>query len=76
MIQGTKVFDFHCHFPVKGDFCPGYDMGGSSNRYKGKNSEQSEIWSKAWNFPGPKEEVHDDHEASDRWYQDVVEKEI
>ncbi len=76
MIQGIKVFDFHCHFPVKGDFFPGYDMSGSSNRYRGENREQSEIWSKAWNFPGPKEEVEDDREASDRWYQNVVEKEI
>jgi len=77
VIQGIKVIDIHSHFPVVGDWFPGYTQV-SKRITKQKKSETKdlpgEIWRKAWNFPAEREEVADDREASERWYRDVVDK--
>ncbi|MBN2552972.1 MAG: amidohydrolase family protein [Spirochaetales bacterium] len=77
MIQGIEVIDIHSHFPVAGDWFPGYARV-SKRITKQKTAPaadvQGEIWRKAWNFPAEREEVTDDREASDRWYRDIVDK--
>jgi hypothetical protein len=79
VIQGIKVIDIHSHFPVVGEWFPGYTQV-SKRITKQKKPElrdvQGEIWRKAYNFPAGREEVADDREASDRWYRDIVEKDI
>ena len=79
MIQGIKVLDIHSHFPNSGDWFPDYKQVSHhlSKQKEMKNRDrQNEIWRKAYNFPVRREEVTDDQEASDRWYRDIVEKEI
>jgi len=77
VIQGMRVVDVHSHFPVVGEWFPGYAQV-SKQITKQKTAErvdrQGEIWRKAYNFPGEREEVADDREASDRWYRDIVSK--
>jgi len=79
MIQGIKVVDIHSHFPVVGDWFPGYvQVSKRITKQKTANAQdvQGEIWRKAYNFPAEREEVANDREASDRWYRDIVEKDI
>jgi hypothetical protein len=77
MIQEVKVIDIHSHFPVVGDWFPGYNKVSKRITKQTKSETKDvlgEIWRKAWNFPAEREEVADDREASDRWYRDVLEK--
>lgn len=71
MIQGIKVLDFHCHFPIKENFGfpdypqhvhPAFTTHGAVN--------QSEVWRKAWNFP-TSETATNDSDMADRWVKDM-----
>jgi predicted TIM-barrel fold metal-dependent hydrolase len=79
VIQGIKVIDIHSHFPNSGEWFPGYEP---VDRHLARQKEtagrdpQAELWRKAYNFAEKREEVADDGEASDRWYRDVVQKQI
>ena len=75
MIQGIKVFDFHCHFPNSGSWFPDY-TGQDVHDQDDEDKRQAELWRKAYNFPEHRVVIEDDREAADSWYQDMVKKEI
>jgi predicted TIM-barrel fold metal-dependent hydrolase len=77
VIQGVKVIDFHTHFPCVGSWFPDYRvLGELGGRRQAGEMQLSELWRKAYNFPQERVVIEDDAEASDRWYADVVDKQI
>jgi uncharacterized protein len=79
MIQGIRVIDSHCHFPVTGAWFPDYETRAELKREVQADPvhrEQVELWRKAHNFEPPEKQELDDKAAAERWYKDVIEKGI
>jgi len=77
VIQGVRVIDFHTHFPCAGSWFPDYRVLSELGGHKHAGEIQlSELWRKAYNFPPERVVIEDDAEASDKWYADVVDKQI
>lgn len=75
MIQGKKVLDMHCHFPNTGEWFPGYNLHQIIRKDMEITWEQTERFRKAFDFPEGNDQ-YEDKEAADRWYNDIVEKEV
>lgn len=75
MIQGIPILDFHCHFPVKGDYFPDYPKSEKVNFNNKEIRDYGEIWRKAFNFPIP-EESKDDLTMAKLWIDDMDKKNI
>lgn len=73
MIRSVKVLDAHCHFPVKGDWFPDYNMMPKVKFDTEGSRDHGEIWRKAYNFPEAAEPGTDEVMA-DRWYGDMEQK--
>ncbi len=73
MIQELPIIDFHCHFPVKGNWFPGQEIKKNVEFDTAGARDQREIWRKAFNFPKP-ELAGSDEQMADLWYKDIEEK--
>jgi len=59
MIQNLKILDFHCHFPVQGEWFPDYPQRKKVEFGTGSGRNYSEIWRQAFNFPKPEQPLSD-----------------
>ncbi len=73
MIQDLSIIDFHCHFPVKGDWFPDSDMPEKREFNTTGSRDHGEVWRNAFNFPKP-EPAGTDQEMADLWYADMSAK--
>jgi hypothetical protein len=71
MIQDLPIVDFHCHFPVQGDWFPDYDMPGKVEFDTSGSRDHGAIWQKAFNFPSP-QKPGTDIEMADAWAADMA----
>lgn len=76
MIQNVPVIDFHCHFPVKGDWFPDYPHRDKVQFDETGSRDHGEIWRKAFNFPVPRPAKEDDAEIASDWIADMDAKGI
>ncbi|MCF7942482.1 MAG: amidohydrolase family protein [Spirochaetia bacterium] len=73
MIQDLSVVDFHCHFPVKGDWFPDMTLPGKVDFTTPGSRDHGGIWRKAYDFPMP-EPAGSDRQMADLWYEDMIAK--
>jgi predicted TIM-barrel fold metal-dependent hydrolase len=74
MMQGVKICDFHCHFPIRENFgFPDYPEHVHPQFTSHGAMNQGEIWRKAFDFP-PSEPATTDREMADKWARDMDEK--
>ncbi len=75
MIQDIPILDFHCHFPVKGDWFPDYERQEKIQFDTYGSRDFGEQWRKAFNFPKP-QEAKDDVTMAKLWIKDMDEKKV
>lgn len=73
MIQDLPIIDFHCHFPVQGDWFPDQELPRQVEFDTLGSRDHGEIWRKAFNFP-KSEKPGSDTEMADLWYKDIEKK--
>jgi len=73
MIQGLPLLDFHCHFPVKGDWFPDYSMDAKVDFDTLGSRDHEDTWRKAYNFPKPTP-PGTDSEMVELWSKDLLAK--
>ena len=71
MIQNLPIVDFHCHFPVSGEWFPDYPKREKADFDVPGSRNQSDIWRKAFNFPQEEPIVDSDEVMASRWIADM-----
>jgi len=74
-MQDLPIFDFHCHFPVQGEWFPNYSMDEKVEFNTLGSRDHEAIWRKAFNFPKPVASGTDE-EMSGLWSQDMLAKNV
>ncbi|MGE4585128.1 MAG: amidohydrolase family protein [Sphaerochaeta sp.] len=75
MIQDLPILDFHCHFPVQGEWFPDYPDRKKVSFDTASSRDYGEIWRQAFNFPKP-EEARTDEEMVALYLKDLDAKGI
>lgn len=75
MIQNLPILDFHCHFPVQGEWFPDYPKQKKVSFNAAYTRNYGEIWRQAFNFGTP-EEAKSDEEMVDAYLKDLDEKQV
>jgi uncharacterized protein len=75
MKREQPIIDFHCHFPVQGDWFPDYAMPGKVEFDSVGSRNHGEIWRKAFNFP-KQQPPGTDLEMAELWIEDLNTKGI
>ncbi len=73
MIQDLPIIDFHCHFPVQGDWFPDQSLPEHVEFDTLGSRDHGEVWRKAFNFPKP-DKAGSDTVMADLWFDDIEEK--
>jgi uncharacterized protein len=75
MIQDLPIIDFHCHFPVNGEWFPDQELPKHVEFDTLGSRDHGDIWRKAFNFPKP-EPAGSDDQMTDLWFKDIEKKGI
>lgn len=73
MIQDLPIIDFHCHFPVQGDWFPDQSLPKHVEFDTLGSRDHGEVWRRAFNFP-KSEKAGSDTVMADMWYKDIEQK--